>query len=80
MSRLFLKETKVEMEKLKDYAELVGVPALVLAIEKFKHLKKQEKRLGIEQTVLVSEEDEEVLQRIRFYAQISEYLPGNKRG
>lgn len=80
MSRLFLKETKVEMEKLKDYAELVGVPALVLAIEEFKHLKKQEKRLGIEQTVLVSEEDEEVLQRIRFYAQISEYLPGNKRG
>ena len=74
MSRLFLKESKVEMEKLKDYAHLVGVPALLLAIEEFKYLKKQEKKLGIEQTVLVPEEDEEVLRRIRFYAKISEYL------
>ena len=80
MSRLFLKESKGEMEKLKDYTDLVGVPALILAIEEFKHLKKQEKKLGIEQTVLVPEEDEEVLRRIRFYAQISEYLPGNTRG
>lgn len=74
MSRLFLKESKGEMEKLKDYTDLVGVPALILAIEEFKHLKKQEKKLGIEQTVLVPEEDEEVLRRIRFYAKISEYL------
>lgn len=80
VSRLFLKESKVEMEKLKDYAHLVGVPALILAIEEFKHLKKQEKKLGIERTILISEEDEEVLRRIRFYAQISEYLPGNTRG
>ena len=74
MSRLFLKESKGEMEKLKDYTDLAGVPALILAIEEFKHLKKQEKKLGIEQTVLVPEEDEEVLRRIRFYAKISEYL------
>lgn len=80
MSRLFLKESKGEMEKLKDYTDLVGVPALILAIEEFKHLKKQEKKLGIERTILISEEDEEVLRRIRFYAQISEYLPGNTRG
>lgn len=72
MSRLFLKESKGEMEKLKDYTDLVGVPALILAIEEFKHLKKQEKKLGIEQTVLVPEEDEEVLRRIRFYAKISD--------
>ena len=74
MSRLFLKESKGEMEMLKDYTDLAGVPALILAIEEFKHLKKQEKKLGIEQTVLVPEEDEEVLRRIRFYAKISEYL------
>lgn len=80
ISRLFLKESKAQMEKLNDYANSVGVPALILAIKEFKHLKKQEKKLGIEQTVLVSEEDEEVLRRIRFYAQISESLPGNKRG
>ena len=80
MSRLFLKDSKAQMEKLKDYANSVGVPALILAIEEFKHLKKQEKKLGIERTILISEEDEEVLRRIRFYAQISEYLPGNTRG
>lgn len=74
ISRLFLKEAKGEMEKLKDYADLVGVPALILAIEEFKHLKKQEKKLGIDKTVLVREEDEEVLRRIRFYNKISEYL------
>ena len=72
MSRLFLKESKGEMEKLKDYAYLVGVPVLILAIEEFKHLKKQEKKLDIEQTVLVPEEDEEVLRRIQFYAKISD--------
>lgn len=43
ISRLFLKESKAQMEKLKDYANSVGVPALILAIEEFKHLKKQEK-------------------------------------
>ena len=80
ISRLFLKDSKAQMEKLKDYANSVGVPALILAIEEFKHLKKQEKKLGIERTILISEEDEEVLRRIRFYAQISEYLPGNTRG
>ena len=72
MSRLFLKESKGEMEKLKDYAHLVGVPVLILAIEEFKHLKKQEKKLDIEQTVLVPEEDEEVLRRIQFDAKISD--------
>ena len=74
ISRLFLKESKAQMEKLKDYAEQVGVPTLILAIEEFKHLKKQEKKLGIDKTVLVREEDEEVLRRIRFYDKISENL------
>lgn len=74
MSRLFLKESKVEMEKLKYYADLVGVPALIFSIEEFKHLKKQEKKIGIDKTVLVCEEDEEILRRLEFYNRISEHL------
>ena len=80
MSRLFLKEPKAEMTVLEDYAKLVGVPALILAIEEFKYLKRQEKKLGINETVSVQEEDAEILQRIRFYFKISEYLPRDTRG
>ena len=80
LSRLFLKESKKELEDLRLVAELMESPAVLLAIKDFKNLKKQEKELGIDKTATIFEEDREVLRRVQYYIGISEYLPGNKRG
>ena len=80
LSRLFLKESKKELEDLRLVAELMESPAVLLAIKDFKNLKKQEKELGIDKPATIFEEDREVLRRVQYYIGISEYLPGNKRG